>query len=74
MPDIPRYLPADEDRILAVAAPAVLGVLRRRRDNVLGKLESDYRSGVSDFRSIVAEYITYSDLIRELERKLEANN
>lgn len=72
--DIPKFLPADEDRILGIAAPAVLGVLRRRRETTLSRLHGDYRAGVSDFRSTVAEFVTLTELIQELERKLEAAN
>jgi hypothetical protein len=61
---------ADETRILAIAAPTLLPLFRRRREQVLAKLRGEYRSGMRDFTNSVAEFATYEDLIAELERKL----
>lgn len=66
----PFAISTDDARILRVAAPALLPILRARRDNILERLQGEYRNGVRDFTNTIAEFVTYSDLIKDLERKL----
>jgi hypothetical protein len=70
MKDSPFAVSSDADVILRVAAPSLIPILKMRRDSILERLKGEYRSGVKDFTNTIAEYVTYSDLINELERKL----
>lgn len=64
---------SDEDRILAIAAPALIPVLERKRETALAKLRRDYYSPeVRDFRPAVGEYVVICELIRDLEVKLQS--
>jgi hypothetical protein len=66
----PFAVSTDDAHILRVTAPALLPILHARRNSILERLQGEFRSGVKDFTHTIAEFVTYSDLIRELERKL----
>lgn len=59
-----------ENHILAVAAPAIIPLIRKRQNEVLARLVGTYRSGTADLRSIVGEYVCYVELIRDIEVRI----
>lgn len=61
----------DEDRVLGLAAPALLPLLERRRENSLGELRAAFRLGKTDFTAQIAKYDTLCELIRDVESKLK---
>ena len=68
---IPHYSGKDELRILAIAAPALLPTLETQKQGVLDRIYSAYRSGATEYRHLIAEYVTLRDLIEELTTKIE---
>ena len=56
----------DEIKILGMAAPAVISMLRRKREECIGRLISNYRQGVPDLRNIVAELSTVEGMLSEM--------
>lgn len=65
---------ADQNKILALGAPVLIPILEQKRDAILSKMRGEFRSGHSEFRSTIAEYCAYCDLIQDLKIKLEIYN
>lgn len=61
---------ADEIRLLGLAAPAVLTLLRSRESSALNKIYAEFRNQQHDLYPVVAEWCAIRDLITEFERQL----
>ena len=63
---------SDDDKlhILAVAAPAILGLLREREEQARFRIYGEFRRGNKDLVAVAAEWSAYVDLIRDIENKL----
>ena len=66
----PMMTEEDEMSILAYAAPPLLTLLRRRQSNILQRLYNEYQSATLDLRPTVATYVAYTDLIRDIESRI----
>ncbi len=64
----------DEARILAISAPALLPIIRRRQEQSLSRLLGFFRSGLTDLSPAVAEYAAFTELLREIELKISKHN
>lgn len=60
----------DQLKILFHAAPALIPLLRLRREQSVQKLIGELRNGTADLRATATEIATYDDLLREIERTL----
>ena len=64
---------ADEDRILLVNASALIQVYRRKREQILAQLHTEYYSPDQDYDAIVCRFAQNEDMIKDLERRLAQN-
>ncbi len=64
-----RLTEADQRKILAHAAPALLTLFRMRREQVIARLTGKYRNN-EELLGTVAELAAYEDLTREFEQML----
>jgi len=64
----------EENRIIAISAPALLPMLRRRQKQSLDAIYGAYRNGTTEFRNLIAEYVTLTDLITDIEVKLNQHH
>lgn len=61
----------EEDRLLGLAAPALLPILEKRRARALDELQAAHRMGKTDFSQEVTRYVVITEIVRDVETKLK---
>lgn len=64
----------DENRILGAAAPAIIGLLKRRRESAIMRLIGEYRNGNNSLTNTIAEISTLEGMLADVRARLEDHN
>lgn len=64
----------DENRILGAAAPAIMGLLKRRRESAVMKLIGEYRNGNTSLMNTISEIATLEGMLADVRARLEDHN
>ena len=59
----------NEGRMLRVALPVLLPLLQKRKDAAMGRLQSEFKLGKSDYTALVAELVVLSDIESDILRQ-----
>lgn len=63
----------EELRIIGMAGPAVIQLLRKREENVLKRIYGDRKAGNLDQNAALAEFTCIRDLITDLTSAMNQN-
>lgn len=67
-------LTPDELRIIGMAGPAWIRMLRAREERIVSKMYGEFRNGRTDFIAGMAELACVRDQIHEIENSIKALN
>lgn len=65
---------ADELKIIGLAGPVFIRMLREKERITLEKIYGDFRNGKTNFLTLIAEYATVRDQIKDIESALRKND
>lgn len=64
-------LTPDELRIIGMAGPQFIRMLRKREENIVAKMYGEFRNGRTDFLAGMAELACVRDQIHEIETAIK---
>lgn len=67
-------LSPDELRIIGMAGPAWINMLRRREERILSRIYGEFRNGKLEHTAALAEFACVRDQIHEIENSIKALN
>lgn len=61
-------------RLMGLAAPVIVKMLRKREASILNRIQGEFRSDKTEFRASLAEWVCVRDQIHEIEMILNQHN